>query len=150
MCEYGKLEKIPTYLAVVAAALVRDDGRFLLQKRPPGKDHAGLWEFPGGKVEEGETPAEALVREIEEELELDLGDAPFVPGAFAEQGSRAGRRPIVILLYICRDWTGEPKPVPDAEIGWVSLSEARQLAMPPLDVALLEQIAARTDLALMP
>ncbi|NVD44241.1 (deoxy)nucleoside triphosphate pyrophosphohydrolase [Qipengyuania atrilutea] len=150
MSEYGKLENIPTFLTVVAAALIRQDGRFLLQKRPPGKDHAGLWEFPGGKVEAGETPAGALVREIKEELQLDLIRHNSIPAGFAESNRENVRVPIVILLYICRSWLGEPEPVPGAEIGWFSVAEAGRLEMPPLDGALLKQIAARTDLSLMP
>ena len=129
----------PTWLPVVAAAISRADGRFLLQRRPAGKQHAGLWEFPGGKVETGETPAIALVREIAEELDIVLEPGSLEPLTFAESRAADGSPAIVILLYKAGRWHGEPRPLEGGELGWFSPAEARALAKPPLDVTLLDQ-----------
>lgn len=132
------MAKIPTWLAVAAAAIRDRDGRFLLQQRAPGKMHAGLWEFPGGKVENGENPRFALRREVTEELALTLETMAMVPAGFAEEAGETGRPGIVLFLYDCPVWSGEPEAREGQRWGWFSLSEARAMPMPPMDRALLE------------
>ena len=128
------------WVPVVALALSDGAGRWLMQRRPPGKQHAGLWVFPGGKVESGETPAAALRREIAEELAIDVDTADLTPVAFAHQREAAGASPIVLMLYAARRWTGEPCPEPGAQIRWFEPDELRALPMPPLDTELLEAL----------
>jgi 8-oxo-dGTP diphosphatase len=130
-------------MTVVAAALVAESGRILLQQRAPGRSMAGLWEFPGGKVEEGETPEAALVRELEEELGIALDEASLVPACFAS--AFVGERHMTLLLYFCRNWQGEPQPLDASALLWATISEMRELAMPPADaplVDLLERLLA--------
>ncbi len=132
------MKEIPTSLAVVAAAITGIDGRVLLHRRPEGKAHAGLWEFPGGKVETGESPRVALVREIAEELGLTLDEADLFPAAIA-QGEPCGTDPdIVILLYTASQWCGEPQALEGNEWGWFTAKQARELDKPPLDIQLLD------------
>lgn len=128
----------PTLLVVVAAALIAPDGTVCLQQRPLAKAHGGLWEFPGGKVEAGESPETALVREIEEELGVTLDRAALVSAGFASDpgDSAEGRRPLVILLYGCRQWTGEARCLEGEAIAWVRPDAIAALAMPPLDYPL--------------
>lgn len=140
------MEKHPTPLLVVAVALVGADGRVLMHRRRMASNHGGLWEFPGGKVEPGETPQIALFREIEEELgvALDLGRAE--PAAFATSDAASlapGNRAIVILLYTCRAWHGEPQCLEGEEIGWFAPSALARLAMPPLDYPLAAELERR-------
>ena len=99
------LQKNPT-MTVVAAALVDAEGRVLLQQRAPERSMAGLWEFPGGKVEMDELPEAALVRELEEELGIETQVEALVPACFAS--APLGGRHMILLLYICRSWRGEP------------------------------------------
>jgi 8-oxo-dGTP diphosphatase len=132
------LNNNPTCQQVVAAAIRRPDGRFLLQRRPAGKRHAGLWEFPGGKVERGETPALALIREVSEELGIELAHASLEPVTFAESQAESDSPAIVILLYKAGRWQGEPRALAGGEFGWFDAEEARTLAKPPLDVILLD------------
>lgn len=129
-------------MVVVAAALVDGDGRVLLQQRLPGRAMAGLWEFPGGKMEEGERPEAALVRELAEELGIAADPADLVPAAFASAGSpeRPGRH-MLLLLYLCRAWRGEPRPLDATALAWVRPGEMAGLAMPPAD----EPLVARLD-----
>src|SRR6476469_3795091 len=97
---------------VVAAALVDAEGRVLLQRRAPGRAMAGLWEFPGGKVEIGERPEAALARELREELGIEVDPAALTPAAFASSDSPEGAgRHMLLLLYLCREWTGDPRPL---------------------------------------
>jgi 8-oxo-dGTP diphosphatase len=131
-----KLKKNPTLLLVVAAALVRPDGYILLQKRPEGRDMAGLWEFPGGKLEEGEQPEAALARELAEELAIDVSPALLLPGCFAS--APLGDKNLLLLLYICRDWHGVPRSIEGQELGWFAIDEMEQLPMPPADLPLIE------------
>lgn len=131
------MEKIPT-LMVVAAALAGPDGRVLLQQRPQGKAMAGLWEFPGGKVEPGERPEQALVRELAEELGIGVEEAGLVPAAFAS--ARLGERHLVLLLYLCRAWTGEPQPLDAEALHWATTADMRALPMPPADVPLVAML----------
>jgi 8-oxo-dGTP diphosphatase len=131
------LKKISTMIPVVALALVDPRGRVLMQRRPPGKAHGGLWEFPGGKVEAAESLDQALIREISEELGLMLEAAELKPLCFAALPGE----PVVLLLYTCCRWKGEPQCHDAEEIGWFSSDELVQLAMPPLDVPLARSVA---------
>jgi 8-oxo-dGTP diphosphatase len=134
------VEKNPT-LTVVAAALVDPAGRVLLQQRPPGGAMAGLWEFPGGKVEPGELPEAALVRELREELGLAIDPARLAPATFAS--AELGERHLLLLLYICRLWEGVPQPLAAAGLKWLRPDEMHALPMPPADrplIALLEAL----------
>lgn len=122
-------------LVVVAAALEDADGRVLMQQRPAGKQHGGLWEFPGGKVEPGESPVAALARELEEELGIAIDVAEAFPIAFAED--RDAVRPMILLLYRCRRWAGEPRAIEAAALRWEAPAVLAALPMPPLDVPLV-------------
>lgn len=128
------MKKNPTLL-VVAAALVAPDGRILLQQRAPGRSMAGLWEFPGGKVEEGETPEAALVRELAEELGISVDPASLTPAAFASAPNGAAH--MILLLYLCRVWRGEPRPLDASALQWARPSEMLALDMPPADRPLI-------------
>lgn len=112
-----------------------------MQQRPVGKPMAGLWEFPGGKVEPGELPEAALARELHEELGIVLDEAALVPACFASEA--LGARHLVLLLYVLRDWRG-PVEARHAEVlRWVAPADLRALAMPPADlplVGLLEKL----------
>jgi 8-oxo-dGTP diphosphatase len=119
----------------VAAALVDSDRRILLQRRAPGRAMAGLWEFPGGKVEEGERPEDALVRELEEELGIAVDPAALTPAAFAS-ADNAGRH-MLLLLYLCRDWRGEPRPLDASALRWLRPADMSALPMPPADEPLI-------------
>ena len=127
---------------VVAAALIDDTGRVLVQQRPPGKLMADLWEFPGGKMEPGETPEAALVRELAEELGIAVAAADLIPATFASQP--LGDRHLLLLLYVCRRWTGEPQALDAVALRWAAPGELRDLPMPPADapfVDVLERLA---------
>ncbi len=124
----------------MAGALSGDSRHWLMHRRPEGKAHAGLWEFPGGKVETGETPSDALIREIKEELGVDLAGDAIAPAAFAQTGLGTGDAPIVILLYTCTRWEGEPRPLEGGRIEWFSPDEIALLDKPPLDVDLARQL----------
>lgn len=125
----------PFLLPVVAAALVDAEGRVLLQQRPEGKTLAGLWEFPGGKIEPGETPEAALIRELEEELAIAVPQACLAPAAFASAG--AGERHLLLLLYITRKWSGVPRALEAAALRWVRPADMHALPMPPADRPLI-------------
>jgi 8-oxo-dGTP diphosphatase len=125
-------------LLVVAVALVDGEGRVLVQQRPPGKPMAGLWEFPGGKVEPDEVPEAALVRELGEELGIAVDVAALTPIAFASEG--LGGRHLLLLLYVAREWTGTPEPRHASALDWVRPAEMRALAMPPADVPLVDAL----------
>jgi 8-oxo-dGTP diphosphatase len=111
-----------------------------MQQRPADKAHGGLWEFPGGKVEPGETPRAALVREVNEELAICIDGAALTPACFTETPPGEGGRAIVILLYSARAWDGDPRAVEGGQCGWFTRSEIAALAMPPLDYALLSRL----------
>ena len=128
-----------TPLLVVAAALTHADGRVLLQRRPSGKAHAGLWEFPGGKLERGETPVAALVRELVEELGIAVDPAVPEPVTFAV--GTAGARPLILLLYRVRTWIGTPRPLDAAALAWVHPADMAALPMPPADYPLAAHLA---------
>jgi len=127
-------------MMVVAGALQRSDGRWLMQCRPPGKHHAGLWEFPGGKVEDGEPPVTALCRELSEECGITVAQSQCHPVTFAENAHHDDDRGIVILLYIVRGWQGEPQSLEGGTLGWFHASEALALSKPPLDVDLAARL----------
>ena len=137
------MQEIPTVLYVVAVALVRGDGRICLQRRPAAKAHGGLWEFPGGKIEPGESPEIALVREIAEELGTTLEPHALIPASFAGDGGAIaeGQPGLVILLYVCREWTDEPHAIESEAVAWFEPAEIPALAMPPLDYPLAERLA---------
>lgn len=137
MTDNGKKTDSPMkWMPVVAGALRRSDGKYLMHKRPPGKHHAGLWEFPGGKVELFETPAQALARELNEELGVVVDSLDCQPAGFAESCAKSGQLPIVILLYTLTHWADEPRPMEGGELGWFTPDEIGHLAKPPLDVDL--------------
>lgn len=135
------METYPTLLTVVALALLDGEGRVLMQRRPAARAHGGLWEFPGGKVEVGEGPVAALVREIAEELAITIAAADLAPLTFAASPVDESTRPLVLLLYTCRRWQGVPVPEPGAELAWVHPQALGALAMPPLDVPLAAALA---------
>ncbi len=135
------METHPTMLNVVALALLDGAGRVLMQRRPEARAHGGLWEFPGGKVEAGEGAAAALVREIAEELSITIEEADLAPLTFAASPGDEKARPLVLLLYTCRRWQGEPVPEPGAELEWLHPEALGALAMPPLDVPLAAALA---------
>ena len=123
-------------MTVVAAALADGDGRVLLQQRAPGRAMAGLWEFPGGKVEQGELPEAALVRELREELGIEVAAADLAPACFAS--APLGERHMILLLYLCRRWQGEPRPLDASALRWEKPAGMRALAMPPADAPLVD------------
>jgi len=127
------VEKNPTL--VVAAALVDAAGRVLLQQRSPGRSMAGLWEFPGGKVENGELPEAALIRELKEELGIETDRACLAPAAFASHPLGDGH--MLLLLYVCRKWRGTPEPLDSSGLKWVRPVEMFALDMPPADTPLI-------------
>jgi 8-oxo-dGTP diphosphatase len=129
------MEKNPTMLFVVAAALTNQAGEILLQKRPEGKQMAGLWEFPGGKVEPSESPESALVRELREELGIEVSALDLLPITFVSEP--LGARHLVLLLYRCTQWQGEPAALDSPELRWLRPSDMHQLQMPPADVPLV-------------
>jgi 8-oxo-dGTP diphosphatase len=122
-------------LIVVAAALIDADGRLLVQQRPEGKAMAGLWEFPGGKVEAGELPEMALIRELHEELGIDVEKACLAPACFASEA--LGERHMILLVYICRKWKGIPRAIEAPAIQWVRPLDLHNLDMPPADAPLI-------------
>ena len=122
-------------MTVVAAALVGPERRVLLQQRAPGRAMAGLWEFPGGKVESHELPEVALARELEEELGILVAPEALVPACFAS--APVGDRHMILLLYICRTWQGEPRPLDASALEWLRPDEMRADEMPPADRPLI-------------
>ena len=104
-------------ILVAAAALIDVDNRVLIQKRPEGKAHAGFWEFPGGKLEDGETPAQALIRELKEELDVTTIEKAFFPLTFVSHDYPNGHA--LIPIFGCRNWTGKPVGREGQELAWV-------------------------------
>lgn len=131
---------IKPLMPVVAAALIDREHRVLVQLRPPGKAMAGLWEFPGGKLEPGETPEAALVRELAEELGIVVAEDALAPLTFAS--AELPGRHLLLLLYVCREWAGTPRALDATALAWHAPVALRDLAMPPADlpfIAALEQ-----------
>lgn len=126
-------------LMVVAAALIRPDGRILVQKRPMGKPMGGLWEFPGGKVDGGELPERALVRELAEELGIAVEPEQLIPLCFASEP--LGDRHLLLLLYKVQIWEGEPGALDGQALRWVTITEMEELEMPPADLPLVQALA---------
>ncbi len=122
-------------LLVAACALLDADGRVLVAERPAGKSMAGLWEFPGGKIEPGETPEAALARELAEELDVRAEAGTFAPLAFASHAYPDFH--LLMPLFLCRDWTGAPRPREGQRIAFVGRAELARLAMPPADAPLV-------------
>jgi 8-oxo-dGTP diphosphatase len=122
-------------LLVVAVALVDTDGRVLVAQRPEGKALAGLWEFPGGKVEPGERPEQALIRELDEELGITVEDACLAPLTFASHAYPDMH--LLMPLYICRRWTGFVHSREGQALRWLRAKELRDIPMPPADAPLI-------------
>jgi len=120
---------------VSAVALVDKDGRILIAKRPSGKSMAGLWEFPGGKVEFGETPEQALVRELSEELDIKTWNSCLAPLTFASHSYEEFH--LLMPLFICRKWEGIIKPKEKQEIKCVYSKDLKNYPMPPADIPLI-------------
>ena len=114
---------------VVSIALINNYDQVLIAKRPNNKHLAGFWEFPGGKVEKGETPENALIREVKEELNVDINNKCIAPLSFSEFDYKKFH--LVLLLYICRRWEGEPLTMEENELKWVKPSMLRKYKMPP-------------------
>jgi 8-oxo-dGTP diphosphatase len=132
----------PTRLVLVAAAaLVDASGRVLLAQRPPGKALAGAWEFPGGKIEAGETPEAALVRELKEELGIEVAERSLQPFAFASHAYETMH--LLMPLYVLKAWKGEPKSREGQALKWVRPAEMREIEMPPADYPLVEELIVR-------
>ena len=121
---------LPSVL-VSAVALIDADGRVLISKRPEGRTMAGLWEFPGGKVEEKETPEDALIRELKEELGLDIAESCLAALSFASHAYTDFH--LLMPLFVCRVWKGVPEPKEGQEIRWVRPMRLVDYAMPPAD-----------------
>tara|TARA_B110000971_G_C19961284_1_gene478100 strand:- start:79 stop:492 length:414 start_codon:yes stop_codon:yes gene_type:complete len=122
-------------LLVVACALVDKDGRVLVAQRPAGKSMAGLWEFPGGKIEPSETPEAALIRELKEELSIDVTAACLAPLSFASHAYDDFH--LLMPLYVCRKWEGQIMPREGQDVTWKKPRELFDMAMPPADIPLI-------------
>jgi 8-oxo-dGTP diphosphatase len=120
---------------VAAVALIDADGRVLMAKRPEGKSLAGLWEFPGGKVEPNEGLEAALIRELKEELDIDVTASCLAPLTFASHAYDDFQ--LLMPLYVCRRWKGNPRAMEGQEIKWVRAKDLRALPMPPADLPLI-------------
>ncbi len=120
---------------VSAVALIDPDGRVLLAQRPEGKSMAGLWEFPGGKIEAGETPEVALIRELQEELGIDTWESCLAPLTFASHSYDDFH--LLMPLFACRKWDGTPQSREDQALKWVHASQLRDYPMPAADVPLI-------------
>lgn len=125
-------------ILVVAVALVDADGRVLLGKRPEGKTLAGLWEFPGGKVEAGERPEAALIRELKEELSIDVAESCLAPLTFASHAYADFH--LLMPLYVCRRWKGVVTSAEGQELQWVRPLKMKDYPMPPADLPLIPHL----------
>lgn len=123
---------------VTAVALVDTEGSVLLTQRPKGKHMADMWEFPGGKVEAGETPETALIRELKEELDIDVTASCLAPFTFVSHEYEEFH--LLLLLYLCRKWKGTPRAVEAQAIRWVRPNRMKGLPMPPADVPLVAML----------
>ena len=125
-------------LLVVAVALVDADGRVLISQRPEGKALAGLWEFPGGKLEAGERPETALIRELREELGIDVAESCLAPLTFASHAYPDFH--LLMPLYVCRRWKGQVAAQEGQMIKWVRPKALREYPMPPADIPLIPHL----------
>jgi 8-oxo-dGTP diphosphatase len=126
----------PKNLIIVASiALIDTSNQILIAKRPNKKHLSGLWEFPGGKIEKGESPENALIREVKEELNININNKCIAPLTFSEFDYKKFH--LLLLLYVCRRWEGEPMSMEKNEIKWVKANTLRQYKMPPADDALI-------------
>lgn len=123
---------------VVAVALVDADKRILLAQRPEGKQLAGLWEFPGGKLDPGERPEEALIRELREELGITVQEACLAPLTFASHAYPDFH--LLMPLYVCRRWEGVPRALEGQKLAWARVNELRNYPMPPADEPLIPML----------
>jgi 8-oxo-dGTP diphosphatase len=126
---------------VAACALIDEIGRILLARRPEGKPMAGLWEFPGGKAEPGERLEMALVRELREELGIDIQESALVPFAFASHAYPDFD--LLMPLYLCREFDGAPQAMEGQTLAWADIGELDAYAMPPADDPLREELKSR-------
>jgi 8-oxo-dGTP diphosphatase len=125
-------------LFVVAAALIDPDNHVLITRRPAGKPLAGLWEFPGGKVHEGETPENALVRELREELGIEVCESCLAPFTFASHTYEHFH--LLMPLFLCRKWDGDIVPREGQQMAWVRASRLGKYPMPPADIPLIPML----------
>ena len=123
---------------VSAVALVDIDGRILLAQRPAHKSMGGLWEFPGGKIEAGESPEAALIRELHEELDINTSESCLAPLSFASHAYDDFH--LLMMLFVCRRWHGQPRPVEGGTLKWVKPNQLRDYPMPPADIPLIPVI----------
>ena len=123
---------------VAACALIDADGRVLIARRPPGRSMAGLWEFPGGKVEAGETPEATLIRELKEELGIIVNEACLAPLTFASHGYADFH--LVMPLYVCRRWEGTVRAQEGQDLAWVRPNRLKDYPMPQADVPLISHL----------
>ncbi len=131
-------EPAPPLILVAAVALVDADGRVLLARRPEGKSMAGLWEFPGGKVDPGETPETALIRELAEELGIDVAASCLAPFTFASHAYPDFH--LLMPLYVCRKWSGIPMAREGQRLTWVRPARLGEYPMPPADKPLVAML----------
>ena len=122
-------------ILVSAVALIDRDGRVLITQRPKGKSMEGLWEFPGGKIEFGETPEDALVRELHEELGIETWSSCLAPLTFASHGYSDFH--LLMPLFVCRKWDGTPKSKESQSLKWVNVKSLKDFPMPPADIPLI-------------
>jgi 8-oxo-dGTP diphosphatase len=127
-------------LIVAACALIDADGRVLIAQRPEGRSMAGLWEFPGGKVEAGERPEETLIRELKEELGIVVRDACLAPLTFASHSYPDFH--LLMPLYVCRRWEGIPTAQEGQNLKWVRPNRLKDYPMPPADLPLISHLMA--------
>lgn len=127
-----------TVLLVAACALIDPDGRVLIAQRPEGKTMAGLWELPGGKVEPGETPEATVIRELKEEVGIDVTGACLAPLTFASHGYDEFH--LLMPLYVCRRWDGVVTPREGQAVKWVRPVRLRDYPMPPADIPLISHL----------
>lgn len=130
---------MPPLLLVAACALIDADKRVLIARRPEGKPLAGLWEFPGGKIEPGETPEDTVIRELAEELTVKVTKPCLAPLTFSSHDYLEFH--ILLSLFVCRRWEGTPRPREAQEIKWVRANRLRDYAMPPADEPLVSHLA---------
>jgi 8-oxo-dGTP diphosphatase len=125
---------------VAACALVDPDGRVLIAQRPAGRAMAGLWEFPGGKIEAGERPEQTLIRELKEELGIVVTEPCLAPLTFASHAYPDFH--LLMPLFVCRRWEGTPTPLETQSLRWVRPNQLRDIPMPPADLPLISHLMA--------